>query len=102
MRKFLIVAAMAVLAAGCTNPIEQVRTVDHRPGLVFEGAPDDALIIVDDVSMGSAKSLAKKALKIDAGTHVIVVSVDGTVIHAEKVFVSGSMTKTIKIPERNR
>ena len=93
-----VVAGMLLLnIAACGYPTTEVKTTDSRPALTFEGAPIDAEIYIDDVAYGSVTDYAKKALIIEPGTHIVRIEQIGSVLHEEKIFVSGSTTKTITV-----
>ena len=93
-----VVAGMLLLnLAACSYPTSEVKTTDSRPALTFEGAPIEAEIYIDDVAYGSVADYTKKALIIEPGTHIVRIERMGTVLHEEKIFVSGSITKTITV-----
>jgi hypothetical protein len=86
--------------AACSYPVEQVRTTDERPGVLVQGAPPGAIVLVDDLSAGSANSPggAAQIIRIEPGTHVVAVTANGQTLLSERIFVSGEATKTLTIP----
>jgi hypothetical protein len=101
MRRLLSVAVLASGLAGlaaCSNPVEQVRVVDHRPTLMIQGAPADSELLVDGLSMGSAARFGTQALAVENGTHLVQVRRAGSIIYSERVFVSGAGLKTLTLP----
>jgi hypothetical protein len=97
MRRLPLLAFLALLAslAACSYPAEQTRMPEGRPSLMVEGAPSDSLLYVDGLDMGSATS--GRAVLVEPGTHQVKVVSGGTVLFQEKMFVSGSITKTINL-----
>jgi hypothetical protein len=85
--------------AACSYPVEQVRTPDERPGVLVEGAPPGAVVLVDDLLAGSANSPGGGAqiIRIEAGTHVVAVTANGQTLLSQRIFVSGDATKTLTI-----
>ena len=99
MKKALLMFLLLV-AAACSMPVTQVRTVDTNPSIVVQGAPVDAILLVDGVSMGSANAYngQPNALKVIPGTHTVsLVSSNGNTILTQKIFVESEM-KTINVP----
>jgi hypothetical protein len=86
--------------AACSYPVVQVRTVDERPGVLVQGAPPGAVVVVDGLPAGSANSPGGEAqiIRIEPGTHVVAVTANGQTLLSERIFVSGEATKTLSIP----
>lgn len=87
----LLVIGLFLLPA--CQPAESVRAVDSRPILEIKGAPSDAVVIIDGLDMGSAN----KALRLEPGTHLVLVKQAGGTIYQDKVFLSGAMVRTINL-----
>lgn len=98
MRRIVFSRLIGLTAlSGCANPVEQTRTVDHRSTIVVKNAPSDSVLYVDGLSMGNASQYVDQALVLEPGTHQVQIRQGGAVIHAEKIFVSGTGTKTITV-----
>lgn len=99
MRKPLFMLLFLVVTA-CAMPVTQVRTIEPNPSIIVQGAPMDAILLVDGINMGAANAYngQPNALKVIPGTHTVsVVSSGGGTILTQKVFVE-SETKTINVP----
>lgn len=97
--KTRIVLLLAVFLSACAMPSTVVRTTDTRPGLAFEGAPDDATVYVDGLAMGEAVTYDGKPgfLRVEAGTHRVSVRArDGAVLLDRDVYVESGF-KTLKV-----
>ena len=94
-----IVTALMLLAAGCTYPSERVDTVPEEPAIIVIGAPEGAILRVDGLDMGPAAQYdgKQKALIIQPGTHVVTVESGGSERFREKIFVTGSDIRTIRV-----
>jgi hypothetical protein len=79
-------------------PTTTVRTVDDRPTLAFKGAPEGALLYIDDLNMGTASQYngEPRVLTIEPGTHTVRVILNNEVIYEQRIFVESSL-KTITI-----
>ncbi len=102
MRMLLAMAVSGILLMGCANPLEQVRSVDGRPSVHLQGVPADAKIFIDGSFVGMGRAYADKAILLKNGLHVVNVITNGKTILSEKVFLSGSMTKTLNIPAESQ
>lgn len=87
-----LLAVSLFLLAAC-QPAESVQAVDSRPILEIKGAPSDAVVIIDGLDMGAAN----KALRLEPGTHAILVKQAGGTIYQDKIFLSGAMLRTINL-----
>jgi hypothetical protein len=99
MKILIPLTLVGVLLTGCTNPSEQVRSVDSRPSIFLKGAPAQAEIFIDNLRVGLAEDYLEKAILLENGTHVVRVMKNGKTLFSEKIFVSGAVTKTLVIPE---
>lgn len=98
MRKPLAIFLMILLAA-CSMPSTVVKTPDTRPSLAFEGAPDGAVLFLDNVRTGLASQYdgQPNVLLVEPGTHVVTIKgADGAVLLEQKVFVESEL-KTLKV-----
>ncbi|MFL5456484.1 MAG: hypothetical protein ACJ78X_08800 [Myxococcales bacterium] len=95
-----LLAAAALSIAGCvSSPSTTVRTTDTRPSLAVEGAPSGSQLFVDGNVVGDAAAYDGRpaVLRVEPGTHVVVVrDTSGKVIFKQTVFVE-SETKTIQV-----
>jgi len=95
MRKIFIFIALTAALAGCSMPVTTVRSVENRPSIAIEGAPDDAIVLVDGVPAGTAGSYNGQpdVLIVEPGTHRVVVQQGGTVLFDCQVFVDSEMKR---------
>jgi hypothetical protein len=99
MKKVLLPFLLLVVAA-CSMPVTQVRTVGANPSIIVQGAPEDAILILDGVRIGlaSAYNGQPNALQIIPGTHTVsIISSNGNEISTQKIFVESEI-KTINVP----
>ncbi len=98
MRYWTIAACLGL--ASCGQPIEQTRVLDERPGILVQGAPAGALLIVDGLVAGPVQTQGgtPQAIRIEPGTHLLSVMVNGRPILNDKVFVSGAAIRTLIVP----
>lgn len=102
MRLFLAIAAasLALFAVACSSPTKSAYTVDSRPTISFQTEHDDAEIYLDGRLVGTVKDYAAydTVLKVQPGTHVLRLELNGQVIADEKFFVSNGANKIINVP----
>lgn len=98
MRILFAIVVTSVMLAGCSNPVEQIRSVDDRPAVHLQGAPADAKIFIDGSFVGKAGDYGDKAILLENGIHIVSVISNGKTLLSKKIFLSGSMTKTLNIP----
>jgi hypothetical protein len=87
-----------LLLVGCAMPTTRVQTVDDRPSISVHGAPRGAVLFVDGLSMGAANQYdgAPNILRLEPGTHEILIAKDGAVVFTERIFL-GSAHKKINV-----
>jgi hypothetical protein len=73
-----IVAALALALSACALPQTTVRTGSSQPSVIVQGAPSDAVLYVDGLSMGLAHQ-------------------GSTVIFRDRALFSGGETHPIKL-----
>jgi hypothetical protein len=97
MRAFIAAAVIATLAA-CAGPTTVVKTVDTRPAIAVTGAPSGSILFLDGLQLGdpSAWDGNPGVLRVEPGTHLVEIRVDGRPIFTQKVYVEGEL-KTIKV-----
>ena len=90
-----------LIVTGCSYPHEQVSTLDTRPHLSIANAPGAALLTVDGVPLGNASNYApnKRQLVLEHGTHHVVVSIAGTVLYNNSVYLGDGTNRTIALPQ---
>ncbi len=90
--------ALVLTLCSCSMPSTAVRTVDDRPTLAFKGAPEGALVYIDNINMGQAADYngEQKVMTIEPGTHTVRVTLNNEVIYEQRIFVESSL-KTITI-----
>jgi hypothetical protein len=97
MRAF-IAAAVIVTGLACTGPTTVVKTVDTRPAIAVVGAPSGSALFLDGLPMGDPSAFDGNpgVLRVEAGTHLLEVKVDGKTIFQQKVFAESEL-KTVKV-----
>ena len=103
MRNVALTTVTLMLLAACAYPTEQVRTLDERPSIQVVGAPYGAAVWVDGQFAGPANAAngVSQAIRIEPGTHAVVVNLNDRALTRETVFVSGNIIKTITVPARS-
>lgn len=98
MKKLLIMLAALAAVTGCSMPETRVQAIDTRPSLAVVGAPEDAALYVDGLHVGSAARFNgdPSVLKVEPGTHVVVIRRGDAELHRQTVFVDSEL-KTIRI-----
>lgn len=90
---------LVLFLAGCAMPIKQVSTMTSQASLAFPGAPQESVLIIDDLSVSSLHLYdgKKQVLRVEPGTHKVVVKdSNGAVLYSETIFV-GDNLKIIEI-----
>ena len=90
---------LSLFVVGCTTyPTTKISAVDTRPTISFVGAPENSILFVDNLSMGSVSQYNGKpnVLKVEPGTHEIQIMQNNKIIFQQTVFVQ-SENKTISI-----
>jgi hypothetical protein len=94
-----LIAAVALAGTvACAGPTTIVRTVDTRPAIAVVGAPPGSVLLVDGIALGdpSAYDGHPGVLRVEVGTHVIEIQIDGHPAFTERVFVESEL-KTVKV-----
>jgi hypothetical protein len=96
--KASIVALVFALSA-CALPQTTVRTGAAQPGVTVQGAPSDAVLFVDGLSMGPAKQFDgnPNVLAVLEGVHTLEIHQGSTVIFHDKALFSNGETHPIKL-----
>ena len=83
---------------GCSLPSTTVRSVDSRPSISIKGAPANAELLIDGLSMGKANSYngEPQTLTIEPGTHRVLITENGNVLYDHNIFVESEL-KTITV-----
>ena len=99
MKHLTPLVLITICVAGCAYPTSMVNTVDDRPRITIEGAPDDAQLYVDNLLMGEVGTYSDRngSLVLQAGTHQIEVISGGRTIHSERVFLGQGTYKAIHV-----
>ncbi len=94
------VLVLPLLLLACAEPISNTRTVDDRPRILVQGAPEGAILYIDGKSMGPASSYAGNpgVLQVEPGTHIMEVKVGETLLLSQKVFMGGGEQRTLVVP----
>lgn len=98
--KTVLPLLVALLLCACSLPYTKVQSVDASPSLIIRGATDDAILLVDGITIGRANEYNghPKALRVLPGTHTVsIVSGNNQEILSQKIFVESEM-KIITVP----
>lgn len=98
MKSIIVTLTLVACVLGCAS-VSEVRTVDDRARIVVDGAPADAMLFVDGLSMGKASDYSQEdgaPLALESGTHVIEVKNASQSFFSERVFLGPGHLKTIK------
>lgn len=97
MKRFLLIAVLLAVLAGCAMPVTTVSTVDSRPSISIVGAPDDAVLVVDGVQIGAASRYngEPNVLVVEPGTHRIEVRHGGVTLYDQPVFVDSEHKRIV-------
>lgn len=99
MRHFLLFAGLLMFVAGCAYPASSVKVSDDRPTIAINGAPENAMLMVDGLEMGLANQFdeSSQLLIVEPGTHLIEVIYQSSKIHSEKIFLGVGETRVIEV-----
>jgi hypothetical protein len=102
MTTLLAAAAFAVLLSACagSDPATRVDIIDDRPQLIVANAAEDAMLIINGVTVGPAAQYngSPNTLRLSKGTHVVEVEQKGQIVLTQKVFLSDDVIKTVTLP----
>lgn len=89
MKKIIALTFAASLVA-CAQPTTRVSTGASRPTLAVQGAPADAVLYVDGLSMGNADQYngVRQTLLIEEGVHQVELRRGIQVLMSQKIFAS--------------
>lgn len=93
----LVAVALGLLApavmSGC-YPKGQLYEVGNEGGIVFQVNPPDAEVLIDGVSQGKASAYNEdRYLKVEAGTHRLMLRAPGHEPYVRDVYVSRSLKR---------
>lgn len=97
--KTCLAAVLLVVLAACALPQTTVKTGAAPPALFVIGAPLGAMLYVDGLVMGPAKSYDGKpnVLAVLEGAHQVEVRQGDAKLFSDKVFVSNGETHAITL-----
>ena len=97
-RWLLVMTALAV--AGCSYSASQTRIPDDRPAIGVSNAPDDASLLVDGRLFGLVSQYFgdQKVLRLEPGTHIVAITLNGRTLLSEKVFLGGGEIRMLTVP----
>lgn len=97
--KAIVAVVLATALSACAMPETTIRTGTARPQLAINGAPGDAVLIVDGLAMGPANRYDGNphTLIIEEGLHQVDLKRAGKTIHTEKTFVGSGETRVINV-----
>lgn len=96
MMRILILLIGFLIIASCM-PATTVRTLDTRPSIAIQGAPEGSMLYIDGQKIGMANDYngQPKTLIIEPGTHTISIKTEnGKITHSQTIFVESEF-KTI-------
>ena len=99
MKLAILILALPLLLLACAEPISVTRTLDDRPRLLVQGAPQGALLLVDGKPMGEAATYAGNpgVLLVEPGTHLLEVKLGESLLLSQKVFLGGGEQRTLLV-----
>ena len=99
MKTILTSLLIMTVVTSCVYPTSTVRVTDDRPTITIQGAPEDAVLYVDGLSMGSVGRFDgdPEVLLLEPGTHKIEITSSGKVLLSEKMFFGSGAMKTISV-----
>ncbi|MEW6612621.1 MAG: hypothetical protein ACOY5C_14030 [Pseudomonadota bacterium] len=96
MRNLALFTLTIVLLGGCAYPTSEVKTTDNRASIAVQGAPEDAVLYIDGLSMGRVAHFdgKSKVLLIEPGIHKVEIVNHNKVLLSEKAFLGTGELKT--------
>jgi len=93
--------AFPLLCLACATPVTVVRTVDDRPRLLLQGAPEGAMLLVDGKPVGKASAFSGNpgVCLVEPGVHLLEVRLGGQVLVSQKAFFGGGEQRTLVVPQ---
>ena len=93
MMAVLSALAAVTLLSGC-YPMGQIYGVGNEGGLIFAVNPPDAEVVLDGVIQGKASDFPEERyLKVAAGTHRLVLRLQGFEPYEREIYVSNSLLR---------
>jgi len=91
--------ALPLLLLACADPVTVTRTVDGRPRLLLQGAPQGAVLFLDGKAVGEAGTYAGDpgVLLVEPGTHVVEVKLGERLLLSQKIFLGGGEQRTLVV-----
>ncbi|MEH6490225.1 PEGA domain-containing protein [Hyphomonas oceanitis] len=85
----LFIGSTSMVVTGCAYPTTETVQGGESSAIYFESFPAEATVIVDGQTAGTVGDYdgGANTLAVPPGTHEVVISQNGTVIHNKKVFV---------------
>lgn len=85
----MLIGSAGLAVAGCAYPTTETVQGGESSAIYFQSFPADAIVMVDGQSAGTVGDFdgGANTLAVLPGTHEVVISQNGTVIHNKKVFV---------------
>lgn len=100
MNIFLLCVLVSVTVIGCSPryPVTRVEAADSRPTLAFTNVSPGQILFIDGVNSGdpSLYDGRPKVLRVEPGTHEVVISSNNQNIFQQTIFVE-SEHKTINV-----
>ncbi len=93
--------AFPLLFLACATPVTVVRTIDDRPRLLLQGAPEGAILRVDGRPVGKASAFSGNpgVCQVEPGVHFLEVRLGDKVLVSQKVFFGGGEQRTVVVPQ---
>ncbi|MBU2605324.1 MAG: hypothetical protein KKC43_05475 [Alphaproteobacteria bacterium] len=85
----ILIGSVGLPVAGCAYPTTETVQGGESSAIYFQSFPADAVVMVDGQSAGTVGDFdgGANTLAVLPGTHEVVISQNGTVIHNKTVFV---------------
>lgn len=97
MKRILyFVFALFIVSCSGYNSV-QMSSTENRPSIIIPNGTSDAILYVDDISMGSTKQFRKKPLFVEEGVHLIRVIANNEILYQKKVFLNTGQVTTLRL-----
>jgi|AntAceMinimDraft_11_1070367.scaffolds.fasta_scaffold03809_2 hypothetical protein len=85
----MMIGGTSIVLTGCAYPTTETVQGGESSAIYFQSFPADAIVTVDGQSAGTVGDFdgGANTLAVLPGTHEVIISQNGTVIHNKKVFV---------------
>ena len=90
---------LALTLTACGTPHSSLSTGASRPTLSIKGAPADAILVVDKLSIGQAALYngEPNVLLVEEGIHQIEIRRGNATLHREEIVINNGESRTITV-----